>query len=397
MPPARPVGPGFFPLDRALGLHAQTPYPPSAIDDLARLGTVLPFAQAATLLTHFTGLRIDHETVRRWTEAAGAAAVVGTDEAVAAWYTTYPVPAAGPDVQLVSVDGAMVPLVGGAWAEVKTLAIGTVAPGPDGHPQTTDLSYCARLTDAATFADVATLETHRRGTRTAGTVVAVTDGAAWIQGFLDGQCADAVRILDFAHAVEHLGQVAQAVFGSGTEAASTWLGIQAHALRHGQEATVITTLADLTAVPSRSAETGDLLRQTHAYFVTRRDLIRYADFVASGYPIGSGSVESANKLLVEARLKGAGMHWQRDMINPMLELRAMVSNDRWNERWRVIWPALCHRPSVRPPAPVDAPLPASAPPPTVPAPARANTIVNGKPTADHPWRRTSPFRSRAKS
>lgn len=359
MPPAGPVGPGFSPFDRALSLHAQTPYPPSAIDDLARLGTVLPFAQAATLLTHFTGLRIDHETVRRWTEAVGAAAVAGTDEAVAAWSTTYPASPAGPAVQLVSVDGAMVPLVGGARAEVKTLAIGTVAPGPDGHPQTTDLSYCARLTDAATFAEVATLETHRRGTRAAGTVVAVTDGAAWIQGFLDGQCAEAVRILDFAHAVAHLGQVAQAVFGSGTEAASTWLGIQAHALRHGQEATVITTLAELAAGPSHSAETGDLLRQTHASFVTRRDLIRYADFVASGYPIGSGSVERANKLLVEARLKGAGMHWHRDTVNPMLELRAMITNARWEERWPTIWDAVRHRP---PPSPaVDARSPGDPP------------------------------------
>jgi hypothetical protein len=250
---------------------------------------------------------------------------------------------------------------------------------------------------------VATLETHRRGTRASGTVVAVTDGATWIQGFLDGQCAEAVRILDFAHAVEHLGQVAQAVFGPGTAAASTWLGIQAHALRHGQEATVIATLAALAARPNGTTESRDLVRQTHAYCATRQDLIRYADFVAAGYPIGSGSVESANKLLVEARLKGAGMHWHRDTVNPMLELRTMVGNDRWDERWAVLWPALCQRRSRRPPGPVDRPAPAvegpplADPPPTSPVPVRARTIVHGTPTADHPWRRDSPFPFRAKS
>jgi hypothetical protein len=44
------------------------------------------------------------------------------------------------------------------------------------------------------------------------------------------------------------------------------------------------------------------------YLEKRREQIRYAEFEAQGYPIGRGVVESANKLMVEARLKGAGMH-----------------------------------------------------------------------------------------
>ena len=74
-------------------------------------------------------------------------------------------------VQQLSVDGAMVPLVGGQWAEVKLLALGTVTAQPtaDGTStsQTTDMSYYARLTDADTVAWRATSETHRRGAETA--------------------------------------------------------------------------------------------------------------------------------------------------------------------------------------------------------------------------------------
>jgi hypothetical protein len=40
--------------------------------------------------------------------------------------------------------------------------------------------------------------------------------------------------------------------------------------------------------------------------------------VSEGWPIGSGVVESGNKLVVEARLKGAGMHWSRLSLNPLL-------------------------------------------------------------------------------
>jgi hypothetical protein len=50
------------------------------------------------------------------------------------------------------------------------------------------------------------------------------------------------------------------------------------------------------------------VQKSLAYLEKRREHIDYARFQALGYPIGSGSVESANKLVVEARLKGAGMY-----------------------------------------------------------------------------------------
>ena len=357
-----------------------------------RLGTRLPFAEAAAVLAETRGIGMDHETVRRWTEAAGRVAEAGTDAAVAAYYASYPPSPAGPDLQLVSVDGAMVPLRHGVWAEVRTLAIGEVTEDERGHARTGALSYLSRLTDATSFGEVSTLETQRRGTRAATTVVAVTDGAAWIQGWIDGQCADAVRILDFAHAVEHLGAVAKACFGVGTAGASEWLGEQAHALRHGQEEQVLTTLAELGASPG---DAGDVARATYHYLATRREQIRYAEFVARGYPIGSGCVESANKRVVEARLKGAGMHWERAQVTPMLELRTMLRNERWDERWPAIWMGLQpRRPAPARTTAVEAVMPPPHPTSAPALPRRSPTIVRGKPTRDHPWRKDSPFRAK---
>lgn len=383
------MGPGFFPLDRVLGLLPQTSFPPPVIDLAVRLGTRLPFAEAAAVLAETRGIAMDHETLRRWTEAAGMVAEAETDAEVAAYYASYPESPPGPMLQVISVDGAMVPLQHGEWAEVRTLAIGEGSRDAQGHAHTTDLSYLSRLCTAEAFGVVSTLETQRRGTRAATTVVAVTDGAAWIQGWIDGQRSDAVRILDFAHAVEHLGAVAKACFGAGTAAASEWLGIQAHALRHGQEETVLAVLA---AMDAPTGEAGEVVRATHAYLASRREMIRYATFVDAGYPIGSGCVESANKLVVEARLKGAGMHWRRTHVTPMLELRTMLRNGRWAERWPTIWERLRTR-HQRPPRPIKPPTPTADLPPT-PAPLRSSrtpTIVNGKPTADHPWRKSSPF------
>ena len=62
----------------------------------------------------------------------------------------------------------------------------------------------------------------------------------------------------------------------------------------------------------------------------------YPTYRQQGWPIGSGSVESANKRVMQARLKGAGMRWERAHVNPMLALRTAVCNERWDESWQSI-------------------------------------------------------------
>lgn len=44
-------------------------------------------------------------------------------------------------------------------------------------------------------------------------------------------------------------------------------------------------------------------------------------------------MESGNKLVVEARLKGSGMHWAEDHVDPMLAIRNIICSNRWKEEW----------------------------------------------------------------
>ena len=67
----------------------------------------------------------------------------------------------------------------------------------------------------------------------------------------------------------------------------------------------------------------------------REGLMQYPQFQHQGWPIGSGMVESANKLVVEARLKGAGMHWERSHVNPLLAWRHGVCHQRGQETWHL--------------------------------------------------------------
>ena len=125
--------------------------------------------------------------------------------------------------------------------------------------------------------------------------------------------------------------------GAGTAAVSEWLGVQLHELKHGAPQQLLSNLRELgkELESAGGGDTGALktIRGSLEYLEKRQEQIRYADFQAMGYPIGSGAVESANKLVVEARLKGSGMHWARAHVNPMVALRTIVCSDRWEEAW----------------------------------------------------------------
>jgi hypothetical protein len=348
MAPAQPVRPGFSPLDNELGLLSGG-LTPRLQEALVRLSTHIPsFAKASRELAWFTGAQVHADTARRRTEAAGAVLVAYETAEAARILREHPDPPATPDTLVVSVDGAMIPLVQGQWAEVRTLAVGEVQPprqtrdGP--VVTTTNLSYFSRRVDSTTFGDQATGELHRRGIEGARRVGVVVDGAAWCQRFIDLHYPDAVRILDFPHAAEHVTPIAATAAAVGVQVPAATLALAgvtlppddprawSHTLKRAGPDAIMPALRATVAAQPTNAELASHLR----YLEARVDQMQYPRFQADGWPIGSGIVESANKLVVEDRLKGAGMHWADVNVNPLLALRNAVCNDRWEECWSVI-------------------------------------------------------------
>jgi hypothetical protein len=394
------VAPGFFPLDEELELLPGS-LSPWVCESLTRLGTWIPFARAAELLAALTGVRVSADVARSRTEAAGAAQVA-LQTAEVEWLEREAPPApTGPDKQYLSADGAFISLVGGTWAEVKSVVIGEVAAPVEEQGErvvhTRNLSYFSRLAEADTFNRLALVETHRRGVENAGQVAAVVDGAEWLQGFVQWHRPDAVRILDFPHAAGYVSQIGQAQWGADTPALAHWLAAQLHTLKHAGPAEVLPGLRDLVTTHPQAMALE--LPQALAYLEKRQAQLDYPTFQAQGWPIASGATESANKLVVEARLKGAGMHWVRAQVDPMLALRNVVCNDRWAEAWPRIATQLRRQardqrtarrgqrqaeaqPSPLPAAPLQRPLSTTA--------LRASLARHfRRPPADHPWR-TSP-------
>ena len=90
-------------------------------EDLVHLGAWMPFGKAVEQLRRFRRTEVSRSTAQRLTEAAGAAYVADQTAAVEQIERELPEPPAGPAQLFMSVDGAPIPLVGGEWAEVKTL------------------------------------------------------------------------------------------------------------------------------------------------------------------------------------------------------------------------------------------------------------------------------------
>ena len=256
---------------------------------------------------------------------------------------------------------------------VGEVALQPAAATPTAEVHLRAVSSCSRLADVEQFNAAVLGELHQRGVETAGQVAALSDGAEGIQGFVDLHCPQAIRILDFAHAAAHVALVGQAA--APDEA--TWLAPpRLHCLKHDGPEPV---LAELHEQAAAVAQPPSEVSAALAYLDKRVALMQYPAFAAAGWPIGSGRVESANKLVVEARLKGSGMHWARPNVNPLLVWRNAACKDRWEETWTHCSAWLRRHPFPR------CPTVLASPPPPPPAPLLPLPLP--PPRAPHPWRR----------
>lgn len=211
------------------------------------------------------------------------------------------------------------------WGEVQCQIDGMEDP----VVTTRGLSYFSRLVDSQRFQHLALSELHRRGLGRCHQVAAVMDGADWQQGFVEYHRPDAVRILDFPHAGQRITAIGQVLLGKDSDPCHQWIEPRLHHLKHdGPE----DLLAELRHLQSEYPQI-TLIQENLNYLEKRVAQMQYPLFQKQGWPIGSGCVESANKLVVEARLKGSGMHWKRDNVDPLLALRNLLCSDRWAQDW----------------------------------------------------------------
>lgn len=312
-------------------------------------GVLSSFAEAAaTTLPKLAGLRVGESTVERATEAAGrdvgdrlaAGEVFGPDRDWA-WHKD----AEGKTCGYVSLDATGVGRQGpgGSKAEGRMVAVAMVYnPVPDvperrarpGAPAPRfDVRYLAGLDGIAALGEPLRRQAAQVGMDRAERWIALSDGGSGLEDWLRANFGrvEAV-ILDFYHAAEYLGDLGRALHPDDEEAREGWLGGWCRRLKHEGGPAVLEGLRGL-AVRGRAAR--EALADVTRYFENQVHRMDYPRYVAKGWAIGSGPVESACKTVIGQRMKGAGMRWGEDGADSVGHLRALFkSGDRqWDAYW----------------------------------------------------------------
>lgn len=153
-------------------------------------------------------------------------------------------------------------------------------------------------------------------------LIFVCDGAVWIWNLVKQYYPQAVQIVDWYHATEHLEKIAAIAFPQAEERRD-WLVDIKEALWQGQVQEVVRACQQL--VPEHPKVEPEI-----AYFVNNEHRMDYARFRAAGYAIGSGTIESACKQIVVQRLRKSGAQWTVDGAVRTAKARAAWLSGEWD-------------------------------------------------------------------
>jgi hypothetical protein len=167
-------------------------------------------------------------------------------------------------------------------------------------------------------------------------VVCVMDGERALWKMLRALVPGVVCILDLFHVLERLWQAAYCFHSEGSDAAQEFVTDRLRRLLRGEVGYVIGGLKQM-ATKSQIRRGGQRLRGARrgqltaviGYLERNRRLMRYDEYLAAGFPIGSGVAEGACRHLVKDRMERTGMRWCVPGAQAMLDLRAVYLNDDW--------------------------------------------------------------------
>jgi hypothetical protein len=165
-----------------------------------------------------------------------------------------------------------------------------------------------------------------------GQKICVADGAKWIWNWVDDHCSNTIQILDYYHAVEKIATYARCRYPDEEER-KQWMTVQKQHLLNNEVSAII---ENLKADKKGSKEAAKLREEAIRYYENNQSRMQYKTYLEKGYIIGSGAIESANRNVVQQRLKLSGQRWTIRGAQQIVNLRAYKLSNRWSEVTAVI-------------------------------------------------------------
>lgn len=140
-----------------------------------------------------------------------------------------------------------------------------------------------------------------------------------------------VKILDIVHACEYIWEAGTAIYGEKNPKRREWVRKKLLDILNGKVGYVIGALKQIKQKNTLSKAKRDTLQKVIRYFTNHKHMMHYDQYLAKGYPIGTGVVESACGSLVKSRMERNGMRWSIAGAQAMLQLRAVNRNKHWTQ------------------------------------------------------------------
>ena len=156
--------------------------------------------------------------------------------------------------------------------------------------------------------------------------VILSDGATWIRNMAQEIFPDAQQILDYYHLCENVNDYGKYLFRQDESQYKPWAKDICDALKSSEYNRVLTELEK-----TKDKKLKDCSINLYGYIANNINNIDYKGYEARGYFVGSGAIESGNKIVLQQRLKQAGMRWNVATAQPLLSLKAKCESGLWDD------------------------------------------------------------------
>jgi hypothetical protein len=313
----------------------------------ALAGTVADsFEKGADLMQEMAGVRLGESTVERTSEDAGQrlaqqlqAGQTFGPKVVWPWHKDYK----GRSCAYIEKDatGVRQQGEGGVAAEGRMAYVGMVCnpapewPWPDEKCGPMQARYVAGLYPLEEVGPLLRRQAAQVGMDQADCWLGLTDGGSGLEDRLEENFPLVwAVILDFYHPTEKLTALARLLYPQeetrSQEQARDWCRL----LKEEGGALVAAVLREWDWPPRRPG-LAEAVDEVAGYLERNAHRTEYPEYLAEGWCIGSGAVESACKTVVGQRLKLAGMRWGEDGTDALCHLRALYRSEKG--QWAAFW------------------------------------------------------------
>jgi hypothetical protein len=161
-------------------------------------------------------------------------------------------------------------------------------------------------------------------------VVCLMDGATVLWQLASRHFPDAVYILDLMHVLGYLRGAATALTKTEDEA-NNLLTAYLRTLLAGNVQGVIRSMQIRCGKNTFTRVKRKVVDAAITYFDNHADYMRYDQYLAAGYPVASGVIESACKHIAKNRMDKSGAQWSLPGADAVLKLRCVRATGHWHE------------------------------------------------------------------